>query len=228
MGLKAIIFDFNGVLVNDEPLHFTLVQRILAEEGVPLTKEEYYAKYLPYPDKAIFPIVMQDKGISFEDAKIERMVERKARYYEEEADAVGFFSGAKEFVQEARRRFPLAVASGARREEIESGLLRVALLDSFQAIVGAEDVLRGKPDPQAFELALKRINELCGLNITPRECLVIEDSKGGIEAAHQAGMKCLAVANSYPEGELGQADWVVKDLSEISLEVLEHSWDNLV
>lgn len=228
MGLEAIIFDFNGVLVDDEPMHFALVQRILAEEGVPLTKEDYYAKYLPYPDKVIFPIILRDKGVAFDGGQIERMAERKARYYEEGADDVGFFPGAKEFVQEAGRRFPLAVASGARREEIESSLLRAALLNSFQAIVSAEDVLRGKPEPHAFELALKRINELCGLNINPGECLVIEDSKGGIEAAHQAGMRCLAVANSYPEEELGQADWVVKSLSEISLEVLEHSWDDFI
>ncbi len=224
MGLRALIFDFNGVLVDDEPLHFVLVQRVLAEEGVSLSKEEYYARYLPCPDKAVFLIVMQDKRISFDASQIERMAERKARYYGENAEGVRFFPGARNFVREAARRFPLAVASGARREEIETALLRAGLLDSFQAVVGAEDVVRGKPDPEAFRLALQRVNDLLGSNIQPGECLVVEDSKAGIEAAHQAGMKCLAVATSYPVEELKEADWGVKGLGDVSLEKLEKAW----
>lgn len=226
MGLGAIIFDFNGVLVDDEPLHFVLVQRVLAEEGVSLSREEYYARYLPYPDKVIFPIVMRDKGIPFDAAQIERLAERKARYYGEHADGVVFFPGAREFVLEAARRFPLAVASGARREEIETALLRAGLLDSFQAVVGAEDVSRGKPDPEAFRLALQRINGLLGSGIVSGECLVVEDSKGGIEGAHRAGMKCLAVANSYPEEELKEADWVEKGLNRVFLEGIEKAWSS--
>jgi len=224
MGLGAILFDFNGVLVDDEPLHFVLFQRVLAEEGVPLTREEYYARYLPFPDRALFQAVMRAKGMTFAPAQIEGMVERKGRYYADHADGVLFFPGAREFVLEAARRFPLAVASGARREEIETALLRAGLLDSFQAVVGAEDVARGKPDPEAFQLALQRINGLLGSGIVPGECLVVEDSKGGIEAAHRAGMKCLAVANSYPVGELNEADWAAKGLCDISLGQLEKAW----
>jgi len=226
MTLEAILFDFNGVLVDDEPMHAVLFQKVLAEEGVHLSKEEYYAKYLPYPDRDLFQAVMKEKGVAFDSARIERMAERKARYYAEDADGVVFFPGAREFVQSAARRFPLAVASGARREEIETALHRAGLLNLFQAIVGAEDVGHGKPDPEAFQRALEEINNLLGSEIAPEECLVVEDSKGGIQAAHRAGMNCLAVANSYPEEELGQADWVVKSLSEISLEILEHSWDD--
>jgi HAD superfamily hydrolase (TIGR01509 family) len=224
MGLGAIIFDFNGVLVNDEPLHFVLFQRVLAEEGVPLTREEYYARYLPFPDRDLFQAVMRAKGMAFSPAQIEGMVERKGRYYADHADGVLFFPGAREFVLEASRRYPLAVASGARREEIETALLRAGLLDSFQAVVGAEDVARGKPDPEAFHLALQRINGLLGSGIMPEECLVVEDSKGGIEAAHRAGMKCLAVANSYPLGELKDADWAAEGLGDISLGRLEKAW----
>ena len=224
MGLGAILFDFNGVLVDDEPLHFVLFQRVLAEEGVPLTREEYYARYLPFPDRDLFQTVMRAKGMAFSQAQIEGMVERKGRYYADHADGVLFFPGAREFVFEAARRFPLAVASGARREEIETALLRAGLLDSFQAVVGAEDVARGKPDPEAFHLALQRINGLLGSGIVPEECLVVEDSKGGIEAAHRAGMKCLAVANSYPVGELKEADWAAKGLCDISLGQLEKAW----
>lgn len=221
MALKAILFDFNGVLVDDEPLHASLFQKVLAEEGVRLSPEEYYAKYLPYPDRDLFQAVMKARGATFDAARIERMAERKARYYAEGADGVVFFPGAREFVQSAARRFPLAVASGARREEIETALHRAGLLNLFQAIVGAEDVVHGKPHPEAFQRALEEINTLLGSEITPEECLVVEDSKGGIQAAHRAGMRCLAVANSYPVEELKSADRVVTSLAEVSLEDLE-------
>jgi beta-phosphoglucomutase len=223
-GLRALIFDFNGVLVDDEPLHFVLFARVLAEEGVVLTKEEYYAKYLPCPDRALFERVLRDKGAAFDAPRIASMAERKAKYYGENSEGVILFPGVREFVQEAARRYPLAVASGARREEIELALARAGLLSSFQAVVGAEDVVRGKPDPEAFKLALKRVNGLLGSGIMHAECLVIEDSKEGIEAAHPAGMKCLAVANSYPAEELVAADWVAKDFRDVSLAQLEKDW----
>jgi beta-phosphoglucomutase len=224
-GLRALIFDFNGVLVDDEPLHFALFARVLAEEGVTLTKEEYYAKYLSCPDRELFERVLRDKGAAFDAGRIARLAERKAKYYGENSDGVILFPGAREFVKEAARRFPLAVASGARREEIELAFARAGLLSSFQAIVGAEDVVRGKPDPEAFRLALKRINDPLGSDILPGECLVVEDSREGIEAAHRAGMKCLAVANSYPEEELKPADWVIKSLGDVVVERLERAWE---
>ena len=142
MGLRALIFDFNGVLVDDEPLHFALCARILAEEGVILSWEEYYAKYLPCPVRDLFAKVMRDKGVSFDAARIARLAEQEAKKYSARSEGVTLFPGAVEFVREAGRRFPLAVASGAKRDEIELALTRVGLLNFFQAIVGAEDVAR--------------------------------------------------------------------------------------
>ena len=93
MGLRALIFDFNGVLMDDEPLHFVLFQKVLAEEGVALSKEEYFAKYLSFPDRDLFRAVTRDRGVSFEPERIERMVVRKGMYYAENAGRVIFFPG---------------------------------------------------------------------------------------------------------------------------------------
>ncbi len=225
MGLRALIFDFNGVLVDDEPLHASLIRRVLAEEGIHLSVKEYYAKYLPLPDRDLFKRVLQDHGVACDDSRIADLAARKANYYREHSDSVILFPGARDLVQQAAARYPLAIASGARREEIERALARVSLLGFFQAVVGAEDVVCGKPDPEAFLLALRRINETLGSEISPRECLVLEDSRAGIEAAHRAGMKGLAVATSYPAGELGHADWVVQGLDCITLEQIVKAWD---
>jgi HAD superfamily hydrolase (TIGR01509 family) len=137
------------------------------------------------------------------------------------------FPGVKQLVPELAARFPLAVASGALRDEIELVLQSFGLRNFFRAIASAEDVAAGKPDPGIFLKALQGIN--AGLNeserstelIRPSECLVIEDSKEGILAARRAGMKCLAVANSYPAGELASATAVVESLAEVAIPLLE-------
>jgi beta-phosphoglucomutase-like phosphatase (HAD superfamily) len=117
----------------------------------------------------------------------------------------------------------LAVASGALRQEIETILATAGLLNQFQAIVSAEDVNQGKPEPEIFLKALAKLNAVAdsGSTITRAECVVIEDSKEGIKGARRAGMKCLAVTNSHPADLLSEANAVVKSLEEIDLKFLQ-------
>ena len=219
--LKAVIFDFNGILVDDEPIHLELFRKVLAEEGLALTKEVYMERYMGMDDRGCFRAVFEDNGGKLEDAKLADLIARKAKYYQNTiAERIVIFPGVKRLVSELAERFPLAVASGALRAEIEMILQVGGLRKYFQVIASAEDVDHGKPHPEVFVKALRGLNEKRRDPIRASECLVIEDTKDGIAAAHRAGIKCLAVTNSYPAAEL-QAEAVVASLEEVTIPFLE-------
>jgi beta-phosphoglucomutase len=222
--LRALIFDFNGIIVDDEPLHFELFRRVLGEEGIELTEADYYARYLGFDDRGAFTAAYQEHRQSLDETLLARLIERKAGYYQNAIrNQVRIFPGVQTLVTELAPVFPLAVASGALRHEIQAILSTAGLLEQFTVIISAEDVKRGKPDPEIFLKALVHLNARApnGRPIDPADCLVIEDSKEGIRGARRAGMKCLAVTNSHPPELLGEAHAVVKSLEEVTLRFLE-------
>jgi HAD superfamily hydrolase (TIGR01509 family) len=223
--LRAVIFDFNGVIVDDEPIHFKLFQRVLGEEGIDLSEQAYYDRYLGFDDRGAFMAGFQDNRRPLSEAKLRELVERKAVYYQEAIrNHVTIFPGVKELIVELRPTLRLAVASGALRHEIETILNTAGLLRYFDAVVSAEDVAQGKPEPEIFLTALAALNNARGKSqppIEPGDCLVIEDSKEGVRGARRAGMKCLAVTNSHRAELLGEADVIVQSLEEVDLEFLQ-------
>ena len=219
--IKALIFDFNGVVVDDEPIHMRMFQEALRDEGIGMSEEDYYRFYLGMNDKDCFTTVLKKMG-RFSDRALRKMMRRKASLYMAYiAKHLIFFPGARSFIRRAARKYPLAIASGALRSEICYILGRGGLRKCFSVIVAAEDVRNGKPDPECFRLALKRLNATLGLSLKPRECLVLEDSLEGISAAKKAGMQCLALATSHPAKKLKRADIIVKDYSGIKLNDLD-------
>jgi len=225
--LRAVIFDFNGIIVNDEPIHFRLFQRVLDEEGIPLTEEDYYARYLGFDDRGAFIAGYRDHHRELNDAKLAELVERKAVYYQEAIrNHVEIFPGVKDLVTALARTLPLAVASGALRHEIETILSTITLRSHFRAVVSAEDVHTGKPEPEIFLKALAALNVAFDdrNTIAATDCLVIEDSKEGIRGARRAGMKCLAVTNSHPAALLGEASAVVNSLEQVTVDFLQKLW----
>ena len=222
--LRAVIFDFNGIIVDDEPIHFKLFQRVLGEEGITLTEEAYYARYLGFDDRGAFMAGFREHGRPLSDAKLAALIKRKADYYQEAIrNHVTVFPGVKNLVADLARTLPLAVASGALRHEIETILKTLGLLDHFRAIVAAEDVSQGKPEPEIYLKALAALNSRGGNGkpIEAADCVVIEDSKEGIRGARRAGMKCLAVTNSHPPELLSEATAVVKSLENVQLSFLQ-------
>jgi len=211
--LRAVIFDFNGIIVDDEPIHFKLFQRVLGEEGIALTEEAYYARYLGFDDRGAFMAGFREHGRLLSDDKLAVLIERKAVYYQEAIrNHVAVFPGVKTLIADLAQTLPLAVASGALRHEIETILKTLGLLDQFRAIVAAEDVSQGKPEPEIYLKALAALNAR-GANEKPiaaADCVVIEDSKEGIRGARRAGMKCLAVTNSHPPELLSEPTAVVQ------------------
>ena len=221
--LRAVIFDFNGIIVDDEPIHFRLFQRIFNEEGFDLTEELYYQRYLGFDDRGAFLAGFRDQGKALSNIKLQELIARKAAYYQEAIrNHAAIFPGVKALVEDLSPTVPIAVASGALRHEIETILRTAGLLDHFRAIVSAEDVRQGKPEPEIFLKALSGLNT--GRNgdlIGPPDCVVIEDSKEGVHGARRAGMKCLAVTNSHPPELLREADAVVASLEEVALPFLK-------
>lgn len=210
--LKAIIFDFNGVIVNDEPLHLELIRQVLQGEGISISGEQCRAHCLGVPDFAGFQSVLTEQGRAVETAYVNQLIARKAaRYLQAIRERDLLFPGVHELVQRLAGQFPLAVVSGALRQEVEFVLARGGLRDAFRVIVTAEDVRQGKPHPEGF---LKGLNLLAQAGtIKPHECMVLEDSVAGVAAAKRAGMFCVAVTNSYPATALQLADVIVSDLS---------------
>jgi HAD superfamily hydrolase (TIGR01509 family) len=222
--LRALIFDFNGIIVDDEPIHFELFKQVLAEEGIKLTEADYYARYLGFDDRGAFTAAYREHGRSLDEKLLARLIDRKTIYYQSEIRSkVRIFPGVEKLVTTLVPVLPLAVASGALRQEIETILSAAGLLKHFAVIISAEDVDHGKPEPEIFLKALARLNAQVedGHPIDAADCLVIEDSKEGIRGARRAGMKCLAVSNSHPTELLQEANAVVRSLEEVDLALLE-------
>ena len=222
--LRALIFDFNGIIVDDEPIHFELFKQVLAEEGIKLTEADYYARYLGFDDRGAFTAAYREHGRSLDEKLLTRLIDRKTIYYQSEIRSkVRIFPGVEKLVTTLVPVLPLAVASGALRQEIETILSAAGLLKHFAVIISAEDVDHGKPEPEIFLKALARLNAQVedGHPIDAADCLGIEDSKEGIRGARRAGMKCLAVSNSHPTELLQEANAVVRSLEEVDLALLE-------
>ena len=220
MSLRAIVFDFDGVIANSEPLHFRGYRDILAEEAVALTEPDYYAKYLGFDDVGAFEAIGKESGLTWGAAKIADLVARKAVRLEElERDVSVLFPGAADAIRTAAAAMPIAVASGARGDEIRRILSREGLLSSFTAIVAAEDTPLSKPSPDPYLHALSLLaRPLRGLRAA--ECVAIEDSHWGLESARTAGLRTVAVTNTYPAGQL-TADLVITSLQAMDLKSLQ-------
>lgn len=225
--LRAVLFDFNGVLVDDEPLHLELFQRVLEEEGLALSAEDYYAEYLGYDDRGAFTAIFAAAGRPLEAPRTARLIARKASYYRELIGQRGypFFPGVREAVTAAAERgFRLGVVSGALRDEVVGALAQAGLRDRFEVLVTADDVRESKPDPESYLRALEQLNSqppLPSRLIHPHEALAIEDSPAGLESAAAAGLATLAVAHTYPAERLVPALEVVASLAELDFDRAE-------
>jgi beta-phosphoglucomutase-like phosphatase (HAD superfamily) len=226
MPLRAIIFDFDGVLANTEPLHLRAYQDVLAAEGIVLTGPEYYARYLGFDDVGAFRAMGGDAGRSWTAEDVARLVMIKAHRLEAlEQNQSVLFPGAAGAVRRAAAVFPIAIASGALGAEIRRVLERERLMEYFAAIVAAEDTPVSKPSPEPYLHALARLTSSRSVEIAAGECVAIEDSPWGLQSARTAGMRTVAVAQSYDASKLHDADLVINAIASLDLDRLAHLYD---
>lgn len=221
--LGAVIFDFDGVITDSEILHFRAFNSVLAAHGLELGKKEYYANYLGLSDKDCFAALIREGRLGIEPSQIESLIRKKTVVFEELARTDGkIIEGVRPFLEMlASNGVPMAICSGALRAEIELILDDSGLRDRFRAIVSAEQVKRGKPHPEGFLLALKKLTERLSGSLTAKQCIVIEDSHWGLKAAKAADMHAIAVTNTYDADQLAGADKVVDRLDRLTLPDLE-------
>ena len=195
---------------------------MLEPHGFQLTKTEYYKDYLGMADKDCFKALIGEGRLRIREDQVQALVQRKTRVFEQLARTEGrIIEGVREFLDVlARAQVPIAICSGALRPEIELILEEAGLRKYFDIIVSAEEVHRGKPDPEGFLLALQKLNDIWPDPIPPERCIVIEDSHWGLQAARAAGMRTVAVTNTYDAAQLKQADKVVPRLDHLTLEDL--------
>jgi len=230
--IRALILDYNGVVVNDEPLHKEAFRRVFGNAGIPLENEEYYTRYLGIPDRDVARDVLRRSGVDAGDldGEVDHILALKALAYRDLTRRdLPEVPGASRFILEAAEAYPIAIASGAIRVEVEDGLYRLGVRDAITAVVTIEDVARGKPDPEPFlaaRSALVRAGLLDGARHPlgaaepAASFLVVEDSPAGLAAARAAWMHAIGVATSRPREDLRPADLVVADLAELTLAMI--------
>ncbi|MEA5597342.1 HAD family phosphatase [Rivularia sp. UHCC 0363] len=224
MVLKAVLFDFNGVIINDEPLHSKLLEQILIEENLRPNPSEFRELCLGRSDRACLRDLLARRGRVVTDEYLDKLVAKKSQAYLQQIAAIEqlpSYAGLDDLIFQLRAaQIVMAVVSGAVRSEIELVLQRLALTECFTAIVAGDEIQQSKPAPDGYLLALERLNQHDpSLQLQPADCLVIEDSFAGIAAAKAAGMQVVGVANSYPFHMMQRlANWAVDYLCDLELE----------
>lgn len=222
--LKAVIFDFDGVICDSEPLHFQAFNNALEKNGIEIPISKYYQDYLGYTDYELIENLNKDFSMGLSKEGMEDLAKRKCDAFEElvrQKNSV--IKGVGELLELLKAEsVRMAVCSGAIAYDIEIMLEGSNLADYFEFIISADDVKRGKPDPEGYLLSLKKLNDACDEKIEAADCVVIEDSHWGIEAAQKAGMPTVAVTNTYAAGEFETAGLVVARLDELTIEQLRN------
>lgn len=221
--LQAIVFDFDGVIADSERLHLRAYQDVLGREGVTLSNDAYYERYLGYDDVGVFRAIGRDHDIPMSGDRIESLVQRKgARYEALVSTGEMLFPGAADFIRAAAAAVPIAIASGALTREIEEVLERAGLRSCFPVIVGADQTARSKPDPEPYCTALAKLRAHSGRDLIAWRSVAIEDSKWGLHSARGADLRCVAVTNTYSAQELrADAELVFAGLHAVTLEALD-------
>jgi len=220
--LQAIVFDFDGVIANSEPLHLLAFQQALAEDGVELSATEYYSRYLGYDDVGMFEALGRDRGLPMQGGRVTELVSRKGdRMQDLLRSGSVVFPGALEFIREAAAAVPIAIASGALRHEIDEIIDAAGVSNLFATIVAAGDTPESKPSPAPYRLAFEQLREKTGRALDPRRSVAIEDSRWGLESARGAGLRLVGITSSYSAGELSSAELVVDGLGTLTLPALD-------
>lgn len=223
----ATLFDYNGVLVDDEHVHLAAFKDTLSPLGVTLSEADYWNKYLGFDDQGAFAAILKDAGLTPSDEQIDALIDAKKPIYLERAKReLRGFEGAAQLVRARAAVGPVVIVSGALRDEIALGLEVLGIEDCIDAVVAAEDTKRSKPDPEGYLIGMREI-ETRVAGAANAQTIVFEDSIDGIAAAKAAGLVCVAFAHSYPTSKLEAtaADLVCSHIRDLTTETLRRLYE---
>jgi len=217
MTLKAVLFDFNGVIIKDEAIHRDLIDEILISENLRSKPGEYRQFCLGRSDRACLKQILTNRGREVRDGYLTQLVNRKAQAYQQALDKLEelpIYPGLEDFIQQLRlHEVKLGIVSDALRTEVELVLNRTGLLEHFSVIIAADDITTSKPEPDGYLLAIER------LSLKASNCLAIEDTPTGIQAARSAGVQVVGVAHTYPFHMLQRwTNWAVDYFTDLEVE----------
>lgn len=213
----ATLFDFNGVLVDDELVHLQAFRDAVRPLGIEIGEKEYWDELLGFDDAGAFEHLLEKAGLDSSRREVLRLIEAKRPLYMQRAQkSLRTFEGAAELLRARRKAGPVAVVSGALTKEIEFGLSVLCASELVGKIISAEDTTVSKPDPEGYLLGIQWLREIGCENA--ERALVIEDSLDGIVSAKSAGLPVIAVGHSYSRAELeaSAADLVLDRLADIT------------
>jgi beta-phosphoglucomutase len=217
---EAVIFDFDGVIVDTEPLHYKAFQGVLDPLGMGFSWGEYVETYMGFDDRDAFSEAFRAHGRDLDEKTLRDLVASKSGIFQEVIrDGVHAYPGAVSLITSLHASgIPLAISSGALRSDIIPILAQLGIAHCFPLIVTADDVRKSKPDPESYATAWERLSRAHpGTVATPRNCLAVEDTPAGIRSAKQAGLSVLAVTNSYEAKELAEADSITDSLENVRI-----------
>ncbi|WP_026793507.1 MULTISPECIES: HAD family hydrolase [Planktothrix] len=230
MGLKAVLFDFNGIIINDESIHERLIAELLLTENLRSQPEEIRKFSLGRSDRACLTDLLTYRGRAVTNAYLDQLIQRKSisyRNYLEQLAQLPLYPGLEKLLQQLQAAdLKLAIVTGALRAEVELVLTRSGLKDYFPIIVAGDEITLSKPEPQGYLFGLQRLNQAYPhLNLQPSESLAVEDTCVGIMAARRAGMQVIGVAHTYPLHILQRwANWAVDRFSDLELERMQKNF----
>ncbi|HKK02133.1 MAG TPA: HAD family phosphatase [Desulfuromonadales bacterium] len=220
----AVIFDFDGVLVDSEPLHYRAFLEVLAPFDISCSWDDYLARYMGYDDRDALRTFFATRGETLSPQRLKELIGQKAEVFRSiVGQGVTAYPGVVELVGSLAAQLPVGLCSGALRGDIDPILSQLNLTDAFRIIVSADDVSVSKPDPASYRLAFQRLVETVpGQTLAVSATLAIEDTPAGIASARKAGLTVMAVANSYPSAKLEHDGCtVVETLQGMTLESLQ-------
>jgi beta-phosphoglucomutase len=219
--LEAVIFDFDGIIVDTEPLHYKAFQEILVPLGLGYSWQQYMDHYMGFDDRDAFREAFSAAGRELSDLELKPLIDEKAAAFLRIVSAgVAAYPGVVELIRSISGNVPLALCSGALRSDIDPILVQLSLTGAFDTIVTADEVSASKPDPESYRMALQRLQAIFPGKVNSSAAIAVEDTPAGIASATGAGLKVLAVTNSYPEERLQGACRIVESLVGVDIEGL--------
>jgi beta-phosphoglucomutase len=224
MTLQAVLFDFNGVIINDEPIHAQLLEQLLLEENLLISKGDFQRLCLGRSDRAGITDLWAERGRIVVGKELDRLIARKADLYHQklgDMEKLPIYPDLEDFIFRLQTTAcKLAVVSGALRSEIDLVLGRINLLDRFDVIVAGDDIMVSKPEPDGYLLAIERLQQkFPTMGIEAANCLAIEDTFAGLDAAKRAGVKVVGIAHTYPFHMMQRrSDWAVDYFLDLELD----------